>query len=134
MLPNEEEPVELERNGKRRSQPSFLVEARSRGGYSGSPVFLYCAKHNQKHGIVTIDFGSVKLLGVDWGHLLEEVEMFDAKSNILLPSKARVHSGMMAVIPIWYLEGFIKTSPRLIEQRARDDEWYLAHPPTAEVD
>jgi hypothetical protein len=41
MLPNEREPIEDDNLKLRRNQVGYLVEARSRSGYSGSPVFIY---------------------------------------------------------------------------------------------
>jgi hypothetical protein len=138
MLPDENEPIEYETTeggqAKTRSQVGFLVEARSRGGYSGSPVFLYYLKDSPKHGIVMMDFLNFIVLGIDWGHLEEEVVLFDSQTRNRLPSAAKVHSGMMGVIPAWYLTEFIETSPVLIEQRRRDDAYYCNNPPTGAPD
>ena len=43
MNPCDEEPIEYDdpQTGQRRLQVGFLVEARSRSGFSGSPVFLH---------------------------------------------------------------------------------------------
>jgi hypothetical protein len=70
-------------------QESFLVEARSIGGYSGSPIFVFIPLFSSRPGvenwdpptvftkgnrITNFDYGSLRshgpwLLGVDWGHL-----------------------------------------------------------------
>jgi hypothetical protein len=137
MLPNELEPLEYEVSGQRRKQIGFLVEARSRSGYSGSPVFMFQPEANRPaldwafepplsvgHSQLVGMNPKVSVVGVDWGHLNEEVELRDGVSNRVLPSKAMVHAGMMGVVPIWYLREFLETAPRLIEQRRRDDEYF----------
>jgi hypothetical protein len=132
MLPNEREPIEYEtEQGKKRKQVGFLVEARSRSGYSGSPVFLYYQHQHSRLDTVLMDFQHTYLLGVDWGHIPERVQLMDPGGH-LHGSKwyVEVHAGMMGVVPAWYLEEFIQDSPILIEQRRQDDEYYGNHPPT----
>ncbi len=133
MIPNEREPVEYEIKNHRRKQVGFLVEARSRSGYSGSPVFFYEQHTLGTRRHISMDF-DVRMLGVDWGHLEEVVTLYDAVTGYELQSRARVHAGMMGVVPSWYLTDFLTTDQRLIEQRARDDAYYLAHPPTGAPD
>lgn len=137
MLPNEREPIEYKTEcGVTRSQVGFLVEARSRSGYSGSPVFMFkqtaYGGFNQAFGFsysdvhVNVMLGeSIWILGVDWGHIHEQVRLIDATSGNKLPSAALVHAGMMGVVPIWFLQEFLENDPRLRDQRARDDEFYF---------
>src|SRR5437867_3566902 len=84
---------------------SFLVEARSRGGYSGSPVFMYkqtaWGGRNQAFGpaysdmYLNVTLGeTIWVLGVDWGHIHEYVRLIDAVTGNELPSAAKVHAGM----------------------------------------
>lgn len=135
MNPSVDEPLDL---GDGMRQVSFLVEARSRSGYSGSPVFFYGLVGTSTPRmalILTIGFSdNFKILGVDCAHINEEVELFHSETRKPLPMKAHVHAGMMAVVPAWYLDEFIRTSPRLIEQRLRDDEHYRTHPPKGSPD
>jgi hypothetical protein len=74
-------------------------------------------------------------LGIDWGHLPEKVLLKDPEGR-LHGSKwyVEVHAGMMGVIPAWFLLDFLNTSPRLIEQRQRDEKYYVAHPPIGVLD
>jgi len=77
-----------------------------------------------------MDFVNVRVLGVDWGHLLEKVLLKDPDGYFDGAKRwVEVHSGMMGVVPAWYLSEFIETSPVLIEQRRRDDEHYRLYPP-----
>jgi hypothetical protein len=133
MLPNELEPVEYEEEHGRQKQIGYLVEARSRSGYSGSPVFFYEQHSINRPRNVLMQF-DVKILGVDWGHIQEEVVLIDRVTRHRLPSTALVHSGMMGVVPSWYLDDFIRTYPRMIEQRQRDVELYMQRPITGAPD
>ncbi len=78
-------------------QESFLVEARSLSGFSGSPVMLYIPpfSHRFRGGKFEPGDGldtstTTGLLGVDWG-------------NMHLGDEALTNSGIMAVVPVWKL-------------------------------
>jgi len=134
MVPNEREPVAYTANGKRREQVGYLVEARSRSGYSGSPVF-FLHRHALNNSRLVMAQFDLRLLGIDWGHIPEAVPIKDESGHLHGENwKVEVHSGMMGVVPSWYLLDFVKESPRLIEQRNRDDQFYLEHPPTGAPD
>jgi hypothetical protein len=129
MVPNEREPISYTINGKQREQVGYLVEARSRSGYSGSPVFFLHRHAANNSRLVMLQF-DLRLLGVDWGHIPEEVPIVDKSGHLHGDQwKIEVHAGMMGVVPSWYLLDFLKESPELIEQRRRDDEYYRSHPP-----
>ena len=125
MNPNEREPVVYDTDDSTRmSQVGFLVEARSRSGYSGSPVFTL-HQHVVNNPRAVIPWMDMRLLGVDWGHLPEKILLQDPV-GYLHGSRwyVEVHAGMMGVVPAWRLLDFIDKAPRLIEQRQRDDELY----------
>jgi hypothetical protein len=90
-------------------QESFLVEARSIGGYSGSPVFLHSA--NFRFGARQIISGPTRgpwLLGVNWGHINDWGPVCDASGRPVNPGRprdmqVRTNTGMMAVVPAWKL-------------------------------
>src|SRR5581483_11182825 len=52
-------------------QESFIVEARSIGGYSGSPVYVFSSGTVTKDGVIEPSEGGSRLfrLGIDWCHL-----------------------------------------------------------------
>src|SRR5260370_1126442 len=82
-----------------------------------------------------MDFANVKVLGVDWGHLPERAPLKDPGGYFDGAKRwVEVPSGVMGVVPAWYLYEFIETSPLLIAQRQRADEYYPAHPPTRTPD
>jgi hypothetical protein len=123
MNPNDQEPIAWETSDRHYEQVGYLVEARSRSGYSGSPVFTL-NQHviNNKRSV--IPWMDMKLLGVDWGHLPERIDLTLLGQLNSTKWQAEIHSGMMGVVPSWCLLDFIDNSPSLIEQRQRDDESY----------
>jgi hypothetical protein len=98
-----------------------LVEARSVPGFSGSPVFVFDQKPDG--GVIGPGFWSPnkeqrelphgaqirkplrrpKLLGVDWGHINDYLEVYDDNRR-LLPFKIKSNSGLMTVVPVKFLE------------------------------
>lgn len=101
---------------------SFLVEARSIPGFSGSPVFFYrmAGVPYQVHsaGLQAEPLGPW-LLGVDWCHITDYMPAFDAAGN-KLSFKIRSNSGMMGVIPTWHLESLL-FGTRLREMRKQKE-------------
>jgi hypothetical protein len=101
-------------------QESFLVEVRSIGGYSGSPVFLYvmpvvpdtfAARKVQTYGI----YGEW-LLGVEWGMLLNWEPVRNELTKPVNPSNPRgmqvpINTGMMGVVPVWKLAEMLDNGP-----------------------
>jgi len=106
-------------------QESFLIEARSIGGYSGSPVFVYIPIFGDRTGVenwsptsnltklVDNEWGDTTaqgpwLLGIDWGHLNDWSIVCDASGRPINPRNPRdmqvkTNTGMMAVVPAWRL-------------------------------
>jgi hypothetical protein len=88
-------------------QESFLIEARSLSGFSGSPVFLYIPpfSHRYKTGrFEQDDLGlnpstTLMLLGIDWGHML----LADEDQNF-------VNSGVMAAVPSWKIQELLSAA------------------------
>lgn len=113
MLPWE--PIRTERGI---NQQSFLVEARSLSGYSGSPVFTW-------------DFtfgggaGTRQLLGADCGHL-RDFKRVVGKDGKPLEDEWYVeqNSGMMIVVPAWKLAELLETEElsAMREEEEREHE------------
>jgi len=87
-------------------QESFLVETRSIGGFSGSPVLAYkqplqITVGGASHQIDTSHWGPA-LLGVDWGHTGQVECVFDA-SGRELEMYVETNTGLSLVIPAWRL-------------------------------
>jgi hypothetical protein len=84
------------------SQESFLVEARSLPGYSGSPVFIFSWSGGEIAASVGV--GLIHLLGIDWCHLRDWVPVKHKKTGEEADDLvAQQHSGMMGVVPAWKL-------------------------------
>lgn len=118
------EPIEMEFDGKRTRQLSYLAEMRTLSGYSGSPVFLRIPHWELLYGadgkrwLLTKaveappkDSATVfRLLGIGWGYIPEQpLKIFrenqkggeDEEVKRLKTSGA--NSGMMGIVPAWKL-------------------------------
>jgi Trypsin-like peptidase domain len=99
-------------------QESFLVEAKSIGGYSGSPVFAYIDLIAPRPGSTMVGTG-IKgpwLLGVDWCHLNDWKPVCDANGrplgNTQMPPwdmQVGSNTGMMGLVPAWKLAEIFMT-------------------------
>jgi hypothetical protein len=97
-------PYEPILTGQGLKQESFLVDARSIPGQSGSPVFLY-------RGIQTM--GSmegkgpagirIRLLGIDYAHRDFDPVLDDLRRPLVPRQWVEQNTGMMAVVPAWKL-------------------------------
>lgn len=124
MMP--EEPV---KHHKGHMQESFLVEMRSIGGYSGSPVFVYIPAFSQRPREAGVHPGLARskprLLGVDWGHILREEKIIDGSGNPhSLGWKVKTNTGMAAVVPAWRLNDLLNIG-ELVTQRQKEDQRLL---------
>jgi hypothetical protein len=95
------------------TQESFAVEMRSMAGYSGSPVFIYPSEWNMNRSAHAIGCTPLYLLGVDWGHIVDQLEVIETKATAVIKSSGyvRASTGMNGVVPAWRLSDLIKTSP-----------------------
>src|SRR5690606_32765811 len=92
-------------------QESFLIEARSLSGFSGSPVFLYVPPFSPRFktgGFEPDDHGfrsevSTGLLGVDWG-------------SFRLGDEVSPNTGIMGVVPVWKLDELLD-HPEVVDKR-----------------
>jgi len=115
-------------------EESFLVEARSIPGYSGSPVFVYLTT-GMPRGVMFRSMGGPShglgpwLLGVDWSHINDYVDAKDDRGN-KLPFKIRSNSGMMGVVPVWKLEELLFRQD-VKDMRAKDPRKKRAATPDA---
>jgi hypothetical protein len=90
-------------------QECFLVEARSIGGYSGSPVFWHVLPFagGAYRPKTNVQLGPL-LLGVELGYIYDWVPVCDAAGRPINPNSSheqqvQVNSGMMIVVPAWKL-------------------------------
>jgi hypothetical protein len=100
------------------TQESFAVEMRSLGGYSGSPVFVYPSPWNMNSGNVQLGGSRLFLLGVDWGHIVDHLEV---REKIVVTEQAAAterpvsyvaaNTGMNGVVPAWKLAKMLGKNP-----------------------
>jgi hypothetical protein len=115
-------PWEPIRHPRGHDQESFLVETRSLGGYSGSPVFVHVIANvnrpDGQGGLYASGAGGVWLLGVDWGHLpiYEKVKQENKKDEVPEGWMVESNSGQMAVVPAWRLRELLNQEDFVAER------------------
>jgi hypothetical protein len=107
---------------------SFLVETRSLGGYSGSPVFVHilsASRRPKDTALLTPGRPTGPwLLGVDWGHLpiYEKVKEKDRVTNVSEGFVVSSNSGQMAVVPAWKLHELLYEERFVMLRKKSDDD------------
>jgi hypothetical protein len=122
---------------------SFLVEARSLSGYSGSPVFLYRQPGTPRSWTPVEDasgsaqsvqvglsrHGVMNLMGIDWGHDPDYKPVLEADRETRVSGDWVVeqNSGIMHVAPAWKLAELLQDED-LVDMRAEQErEWVKEH-------
>jgi hypothetical protein len=116
--------IRLPHGGGYIDQESFLVDIKSVGGYSGSPVFWHPLDKSveSRPGVVRDKFF---LLGVDWGNLCHWSDVCDASGRPFQHGlKVDINTGMMAVVPAWKLISFLQSDEQR-EMRKQIDEEFI---------
>lgn len=123
MMPNE--PIYHPDRGI--NQESFIVEMRSLGGYSGSPVMVHVLpfsspRPNADPNVAASPQLGPFLLGIDWGHKHTKERVRD-KTGEPIPEGwvVQSNSGMVMVVPAWKLIDILQ-SDELIAQRKVTEE------------
>lgn len=132
---------------------SYCIDAHSRTGFSGSPVFVYRtigSDLNEAHQTGWPSFsGFCYLLGIHWGQFPEEWEVkeiklnekrafFESRSIITEGAYIEGYSGMTCVIPAQKIMDLINL-PEVKKERNKGDEMYgtkrrkTGHSPKAEL-
>jgi hypothetical protein len=114
-------------------EESFLIEARSIPGYSGSPVFFYIKSGVPRTILSPLTVGARAigpyLIGIDWSHINDYVDARDERGRTLA-FKIRSNSGMMGVVPVWKLEELLFRAD-VKDQRLSDPRNIRASSPDA---
>jgi hypothetical protein len=143
MLADDEAPVELETGAK---LPCHLVDTRSRGGFSGSPVFVF---RNAGDDLEWVHYGQIvppnifsdsvgrggkllySLLGMHCGQFWEPIEIRkvrrrkaanEQREPILEGDRLEIQSGITIVIPSWRIKNFLDSEVFEVARRKRDGE------------
>jgi hypothetical protein len=117
------EPIRQRRGLTFFDQESFVVEARSIGGYSGSPVMIGFNPTLLRPDRGDLSTNRVYLLGVGWGYIMDWMPICDQNgSPISNGYQVQSNTGMMGVVPAWKLSDLLN-HPALVSYRAnREDE------------
>jgi hypothetical protein len=115
-------------NGCKR--PSFVLDMHSRGGFSGSPVFVYRTPGSTLDGANTnrIMFGEGSLfsfLGLHWGQFPEEWKITESSGP---GTHVTGLSGLTCVIPAWRIRHFIENQPAIAASYAEMNARLAADP------
>lgn len=139
MLPSEKAPVKQPNHVLR---PSYLVDTRSRGGYSGSPVFVYrtpdgdirrARRSLPLRQIENVLFG---LLGVHCAQFSETVRVRKATKGEAIGEVAgeavgdpiregdalRIEGGMTIVVPAWRISDLLDRPEFKMRRKDRDEK------------
>jgi len=125
-LPDEKAPV---MQGHERARPSFLIDMRSRGGFSGSPVMVYRTQAGDLSHMIYqksrplprhTDMNKfLRLLGIHSAQFPEEAKVSSAEaaeaaeaSGDPLREGGKIHipSGMTVVVPAWRIADLMNNS------------------------
>jgi hypothetical protein len=110
-------------------QESFLVEVRSLPGYSGSPVFGYVPIPPSGKDLAPGDDPqlagmSVRLIGIDWCHLRDWGDVYQADQQTKTGDRVALNSGMAGVIPAWKITELLMEDEDLAAGRKQAEaEW-----------
>lgn len=103
-------------------QDSFLVEARSLGGYSGAPVFVMIAGQigKTRRKFLNIVPSGPWLLGVNYSYLRSKKKIFSDETPKTRPVNEHwfvdSNTGMMGVVPAWKLAKLLE-EPAIMEAK-----------------
>jgi hypothetical protein len=140
MMPGE--PVEVHWTHpvkKTLNQDSFLIDGRSMGGYSGSPVYVWTPPYelvlpmvgnqvNYRQQIWHSARQTSWLLGVCWGYILDRWPVLQKRGNIwerMASLRTEANTAMMGVVPCWKLIALLNND-RLRSIRAEKEGEYFA--------
>lgn len=97
---------------------AYLIEVRSIGGLSGSPVFVYLGSWRSQNGSMTLGgHSSFYWLGLMHGHYDKDMLDMDSLSEDMLRN-LRINMGIAIVVPVWKILEVINQE-KFIEQREK---------------
>jgi hypothetical protein len=105
-------------------QESYLVEAKSISGFSGSCVFTHMSPFSKRPEGKPHNWDTF-LLGVSWGYIMDWEYLRDAAGRPLeTKTKVRVNTGMMGVVPAWILHDLLMR-PDIVQHRTEAEDHYI---------
>jgi len=127
-------------DGVGQTMPSYLVEGRSRGGFSGSAAVVRSSVYatalgdqspNPSRALIPLDPFDRWILGVHWGYASEfqEATIQMQRGGSGPPIRIDINEGIMFVAPAWRILEVLN-SERLREERRHDEDEFLARQET----
>jgi hypothetical protein len=103
-------------------EPSFLVEMRARGGYSGSPVFGFIDPQRQPWlgGSLREPGQYTFLLGMVWSYVPTHWARLEKGKKT--GEHFEVESNIAGVVPAWLIQNFLYSDRKLMEKRKEAEE------------
>ncbi len=125
-------PEPVRQSERRHAQDSIVVEAKSLGGYSGAPVFVYQSppvlepirEGMERWRVVVHSYSQAgfAMLGITWGHMNGRRTVVGPWRDLSESERAiAVNSGMMLVVPAWKIRELLDLDP-LAELRQRVEQ------------
>lgn len=139
LMPTDDAPVRLQNTGAK--LPCYLVDTRSRSGFSGSPVFSFRTRQSDINGLPYGWDRSAKtnlnpiiprndfywgLLGIHCGQFWDPVEVRtkpDEASTIKDGDTIFIQSGMTIVIPAWKISRLLDSEEFELARKKREKEF-----------
>lgn len=141
LMPTADAPVRLQNTGAK--LPCYLVDTRSRSGFSGSPVFSFRTRQSDINGLpYGWDRGAKAnlnpiiprndfywgLLGIHCGQFWDPVEVRKEPSEsnastIQDGDTIFIQSGMTIVIPAWRISHLLDSEEFELARKKREKEW-----------
>lgn len=122
------EPIEQDRVFGKFQQESFLVEARSISGYSGSPVFLILHSAQSRQDGSRLHTDVFRLLGIQWGYIQDSQPVRDAAGRpVDTGLNVTMNTGMMGVVPAWKLSDLLRKDEIMAAKRQAEEQYISKH-------
>jgi hypothetical protein len=123
------EPIEQDRGFGKFQQESFLVEARSISGYSGSPVFLVLhAAQSRQQKDLRLHTDVFRLLGIQWGYIKDREPVRDSSDRpVDTGLNVTLNTGMMGVVPAWKLDDLLRREDIVAAKRRLEEKYVKEH-------
>ncbi|MGY8635820.1 hypothetical protein RAD15_25450 [Bradyrhizobium sp. 14AA] len=105
-------------------QDSYLIEAKSISGFSGSNVFVHMSPFSKRPDGKSHSWDTF-LLGISWGYIMDwEYLRDDSGRPLEAKTKVRVNTGMMGVVPAWVLNDLLMR-PDIVQRRTEAEERHI---------
>ena len=119
LMPREPVPIKLDPASEPIDCDAYLVEARSWGGHSGSPAFIYYLPTREEGFLTLTTYGEsgIRLLGLIHGHFPMEADVQVIGDAILGQATVDVNAGIAVVVPAQKIIDLLMETEELVNDR-----------------